>query len=647
MDLKKFNVIYSVAFPSIHSNNPIILTKQPQLYTLTPTQVPSITPIDHNNNIILNTVHSRCSRWCWLDVTDSDNTIIYPITKFIHTPPSIAAKDRLIYLMLEDLCTDHTTLSWTLRNALFALQWWWGSESRSSSDKDKGGVGNVVCDGCVCNGCVCDGCVCDDKFDLNVISIKKNNHTVFYQLKIPKNAFYEKMDTGRMDTPRTLPMECVADGWVTTFRKRPGQAKGDLSLRETVVFETCMSRFLDPIALQAFAVDLNLKLMKWRIAPDINVAAISVRKYLLLGSGTLGCSVARLLLAWGASHITLVDGGRVSMSNPVRQTLFTHEDATFDNCQGRYKAEAACMALKRIRPDIHASHYNINIPVPGDTHTHTDTQLKETINKLIELISTHDIIFMLTDNRESRWLPSFIVNILNCSYHTHTHDEYLIKYNLNENNLNENNLNENNLNENNLNKNITPPLAVTVALGFDTFLIISHAYTPTTVASHLGGPLGCYFCNSTTSPHETGETLTLDRQCTVTRPGVSSMASAIAVELVASLCQDIRGPLYTHTHTHTHSVKSPLGATPNTIRGTLKNYSIDGSNTERFPYCVCCSDSIVNRGADDYDFIIQALKTPELIGRSSGLEGFIKKMDEHTHAHMAMVEGDTDDDAIF
>ena len=38
---------------------------------------------------------------------------------------------------------------------------------------------------------------------------------------------------------------------------------------------------------------------------------------LLLGAGTLGCSVARTLLGWGVRRITFVDNSRVAYSNPV------------------------------------------------------------------------------------------------------------------------------------------------------------------------------------------------------------------------------------------------------------------------------------------------------------------------------------------
>ena len=69
---------------------------------------------------------------------------------------------------------------------------------------------------------------------------------------------------------------------------------------------------MDPKRLAATAVDLNLKLMRWRLLPSVELERIRDSRCLLLGSGTLGCNVARQLLAWGVRNITMVDNGKVS-----------------------------------------------------------------------------------------------------------------------------------------------------------------------------------------------------------------------------------------------------------------------------------------------------------------------------------------------
>ncbi len=57
-----------------------------------------------------------------------------------------------------------------------------------------------------------------------------------------------------------------------------------------------MRSSMDPKSLAESSVDLNLKLMKWRLVPELDLDLIAKTKVLLLGSGTLGCNVARCLL---------------------------------------------------------------------------------------------------------------------------------------------------------------------------------------------------------------------------------------------------------------------------------------------------------------------------------------------------------------
>ena len=63
----------------------------------------------------------------------------------------------------------------------------------------------------------------------------------------------------------------------------------------------------DEHSLADQAVDLNLKLIKWRIAPSLDLERIKNTKCLLLGAGTLGSYVARNLLVSALRISHLVD----------------------------------------------------------------------------------------------------------------------------------------------------------------------------------------------------------------------------------------------------------------------------------------------------------------------------------------------------
>ena len=244
------------------------------------------------------------------------------------------------------------------------------------------------------------------------------------------------------------------------------------------------SRQLDPKLLASEAVHLNLKLMKWRLQPAIDLDLVRDTKCLLLGSGTLGCNIARSLVAWGVSKITFVDSGTVSYSNPVRQTLFTFEDCIPDK-DGNLKPKAftASEALKRICPTCDSTGHKLSIPMPGHSVAPNQYQaVYEDFRKLESLIDEHDVLFLLTDTRESRWLPSLI----GASKHK---------------------------------------IIINCALGFDTFLVQRHGLRfrcdneidmKSPFASQyrevienssfnddsvlMGQQLGCYFCNDVFAP---------------------------------------------------------------------------------------------------------------------------------------------------
>jgi ubiquitin-like modifier-activating enzyme ATG7 len=248
--------------------------------------------------------------------------------------------------------------------------------------------------------------------------------------------------------------------------------------------------------------------MKWRMAPDLDTNSIKQTKFLLFGAGTLGCHVSRCLLGWGARYITFVDNGKVSYSNPVRQSLYNFNDSIDDNS----KAILAAKRLKDIFPLVESNGYHLQIPLPGRTliDQNSEEHFMKSVETIEKLISEHDIIFLLTDSRESRWFPTVI------SKH--------------------------------FNKNV-----ITAAIGFDSFLVMRHG--------QIGGvseTLGCYFCNDIISPVDTSNNRTLDQQCTISRPGISSICSGIAAELAMSLVQQFT------------SVGSFI---PHSIRGNLSDYN--------------------------------------------------------------------------
>ena len=206
-----------------------------------------------------------------------------------------------------------------------------------------------------------------------------------------------------------------------------------------------LSDYMDPTRLADQAVDLNLKLMKWRLAPELNLDTIKNTKCLLLGAGTLGSYVSRNLMGWGVRKITFVDYGNVSFSNPVRQPLFQ-----FDDCidGGKPKALRAAEALKEIYPGVESEGHVLCVPMLGHALLEEE-RVKTDFKKLQELIDAHDAIFLLMDSRESRWLPTLMCKASN-------------------------------------------KIVMNAALGFDTYVVMRHGAAP---EDGTEDTLGCYFCN--------------------------------------------------------------------------------------------------------------------------------------------------------
>tara|TARA_R110002003_G_scaffold104_25_gene8392 strand:+ start:24983 stop:26344 length:1362 start_codon:yes stop_codon:yes gene_type:complete len=227
-----------------------------------------------------------------------------------------------------------------------------------------------------------------------------------------------------------------------------------------------LSEYMDERKLADQAVDLNLKLIKWRIAPGIDLDVIKNCKCLLLGAGTLGTYVSRTLMGWGVRKITFIDNATVSFSNPVRQPLFDFKDCLQG---GAKKAERAAEALEEIYPGVDATGHVMEVPMLG--HPMTDVPKTKThFEKLQQLISEHDVIFLLMDTRESRWLPTLMGKAAG-------------------------------------------KIVLNAALGFDTYVVMRHGLKKTQEGEV---ELGCYFCNDVVAPADVSTLMmTLDIPLTI------------------------------------------------------------------------------------------------------------------------------------
>uniref|UniRef100_A0A7N8WX32 Ubiquitin-like modifier-activating enzyme ATG7 n=1 Tax=Mastacembelus armatus TaxID=205130 RepID=A0A7N8WX32_9TELE len=351
-----------------------------------------------------------------------------------------------------------------------------------------------------------------------------------------------------------------------------------------------LSECMDPKRLAESSVDLNLKLMRWRLVPSLDLDKVVNTKCLLLGAGTLGCNVARTLMGWGVRHITFVDNAKISYSNPVRQPLYEFEDCLGG---GKSKATAAVDRLTKIFPGVNAEGYNMSIPMPGhpvNFSQATLSQAQRDVEQLEKLISEHDVVFLLMDTRESRWLPTVIAASKR-------------------------------------------KLVVNAALGFDTFVVMRHGLKKTLVSENVsagadsspscssassssstpatsaplvpgsslfsnipGHKLGCYFCNDVVAPGDSTRDRTLDQQCTVSRPGLAMIAGALAVEMMVSILQHSEGGYAVASSSDDRMNEPPtsLGLVPHQIRGFLSRFDNVLPASLAFDKCTACSPIVLD-----------------------------------------------------
>lgn len=347
---------------------------------------------------------------------------------------------------------------------------------------------------------------------------------------------------------------------LTGIEKDNDAAKNSVKNIETSKVD--LKGMFNPETIAENAVDLNINLMKWRMCPGLDTDIIRKQKYLLVGAGTLGCHVSRALLGWGARHITFLDNGKVSYSNPVRQSLYTFEDSK--NVGSNYKAILAAEMLKKIFPMVDSKGFRITIPLPG--RTLIDDKAKQEYFKDLEILENQikdcDVMFLLTDSRESRWYPTVIAKAYN-------------------------------------------KLVITAAIGFDSYLVMRHGNNE--------NKLGCYFCTDITTPGDTSGNRTLDQQCTISRPGVSMICSGLATELAMSV-----GNSALNKGEKDDDI-------PHQLRGNLINYELNHFHFTYNTTCVACSDNIIkNYKEHREEFAVNVMNDPYYIEKTCGVHELIK-----------------------
>ena len=178
--------------------------------------------------------------------------------------------------------------------------------------------------------------------------------------------------------------------------------------------------------------------------------------------------------------------------------------------------------------------------------------------------------------------------------------------------------------------------AINAALGFDSLMVMRHGQPPPEAATEAdaaaaggsgrsrGAHLGCYFCNDVVAPANSMLRRTLDQQCTVSRPGLSMIASALAVELMVTLLHhpaggaaeaDLGGGLEARGRS-----ESCLGCVPHQLRASLPMFRVDAMVGRAFDKCTACSATVLDAyGAGGFDFLLSAFNRATYLEDMTGL----------------------------
>ena len=229
----------------------------------------------------------------------------------------------------------------------------------------------------------------------------------------------------------------------------------------------------------------------------------------------------------------------------------------------------------------------MSIPMPGHSvGEESKSSVFRDIDDLEALIDEHDVVYVLTDTRESRWLPTVICADKN-------------------------------------------KVCINAALGFNTYVVMRHGCG---VDAASDSRLGCYFCNDVfgaggvaARPHA-GSAVHSDSSRT--RPDRERARCRTMVALLHSNDGHATAPPDRDGDSNSaESEPSPLGVVPHQIRGSVAGFTQTLFDAPSFPRCTACSEKIVKMYRDDRDAFLSASSTIRKRWRTHGLTELLGAVD--------------------